>query len=283
MAATPNALVKAKNYVVERKHELESMMPNPSASSKFIRTVHQAMTLNPKIVECTPVSVMAVCMKAAVDGLLLDGKEAALVPLKTGGALEANYRPMVAGINKLINQSEKISSFNTHVVYENDPFEVEYGLEPKLVHKPTLTGEPGPAIGVYAVCKFTDGEADVEFMTTGEVERIRQTSPAKNNDPWKLHWGEMARKTVTHRIAKRLPISPEAKVIVERIEEMYDMTEGKGAAVEPKKRGGGAEALRNKAAIEEAEAGDVIDLDSTLVDDTDDTVDAGAGERQDAF
>ena len=284
----------SQRYIVSQKGRLTAMMADRTteASDKFILSIQNAITMNPKIAECSHSSVMAVCMKAAVDGLVLDGKEAALVPMKDGTGMTANYRPMVKGLYKLINDAKKIRSFNTHVVYQKDVFDVEFGMSPRLDHKPCVDGDPGPAIGVYALCHMKDEETgedagtDIEFMTAGEVERIRQTSPAKNQGPWSNHLGEMARKTVIHRIAKRLPLSPDIKTATARIEELYDITEGQGAAAEPKRRGGGAAALRGEPAQEEA--GEVIDLESTVVDNTVDP-DAGevtgpdAVERQDAF
>src|SRR5262249_34856302 len=107
------------------------------------------------------------------------------------------------------------------VVHEHDDFEVTYGLEMNLRHKPDFA-KPGKAIGAYAVCLFKDGEVDFEFMSVQQIEGIRERSKAKDSGPWKTDWSEMARKTVIRRLAKRLPVDSDIARVVERIDEEYD-------------------------------------------------------------
>ena len=45
-----------------------------------------------------------------------------------------------------------------------------------------------------------------EVMDRDQIEQVRKVSRSGNGGPWKDWWTEMARKTVTRRLSKRLPI-----------------------------------------------------------------------------
>jgi recombination protein RecT len=223
------AVVTRKNEIQQQEAELKKMLPPSIPSDKFIRTVQTAITLNPDLAEADKNSVLTSCMKAASDGLVLDGREAALTiyntKVKRNGqetwVKMAQYIPMVAGIIKRVRNSGEVSRLNAFVVYENDLFEVEFGLEMSLRHKPNFA-DPGKPIGAYAVCKFKDGEIDFEFMSLKQIEGIRERSKSKDKGPWQTDWSEMARKTVLRRLSKRLPVDSDIARVVERIDEDYD-------------------------------------------------------------
>jgi phage RecT family recombinase len=221
------AVIQRKNEIQQQEAELRKMLPPSIPTDKFIRTVQTAITLNPDLAECDKNSVLTSCMKAASDGLVLDGREAALVTYnvkKKDGTWgkSAQYIPMVAGIIKRVRNSGEVARLNAFVVHENDLFDVEFGLEMSLRHKPNFAN-PGNPMGAYAVCKFKDGETDFEFMSLKQIEGIRDRSKSKDKGPWQTDWSEMARKTVLRRLAKRLPVDSDLARVVERIDEDYDL------------------------------------------------------------
>jgi len=59
-------------------------------------------------------------------------------------------------------------------------------------------------------------------MNVAEIEKVRNISRAKNSSPWQEHWGEMAKKTVIRRLAKRLPMSTDLEEVIRRDDEMFD-------------------------------------------------------------
>ena len=255
---TKQELVVVRQKVLELKPELMKVLPKAIPSERFIRTVLTALTLNPGIAEASQKSILASCLKAASDGLELDGREAALVVYRSKAGPIAQYLPMIYGIIKKVRQSGDVSVLNAFVVCENDEYTVEFGMEPKIHHIPALKGPRGKPEAVYAVCRFKDGTADLETMTYDDVERIRSRSKAKNSGPWVTDWDEMAKKTVIRRLAKRLPMSTDTMGMISRIDEMYDLQDG--AEYEPthrKKAGAGAAKLNE----EEGEAD--LDVDPT--------------------
>lgn len=208
--------------------KLKAALPKHIPVDRFKRTVMTALNNDPGLLKAERQSLFNACLKCAQDGLLPDGREAALVIYRTKnkqtGRYEdkAQYLPMIYGLHKKVRQSGEISLFNAFVVYENDEFDVRLGLEMDLTHKPNLWNR-GQPIGAYAVAKFSDGAVDFEVMTVDEIENVRKRSKAANNGPWVTDWGEMARKTVARRLGKRLPMSNETQQALRRLDEMYDL------------------------------------------------------------
>lgn len=195
--------------------EFKSALPPQIPLEKFIRTTLTAIQMQPALLEADRRSLLGSTMKAAQDGLLCDGREAALVMFRTKNGPMVQYMPMVGGLLKKIRNSGELASIGAHVVYENDAFEYELGDYEKINHKPHLGGERGKPIAVYAIAKTKDGAIYREVMSVSEVEKVRSSSRAKDAGPWVDWWDEMARKTVIRRIAKRLPSSADLEQTLE--------------------------------------------------------------------
>ena len=230
-------VVQRKNEIQQIAPDLQKMLPPAIPSDKFIRTVQTAITMNPDIAKCDKASVLNACMKAASDGLILDGREAALVVYnakqKDGNYKQmAQYMPMVTGIIKRVRNSGEITKINAYVVHKNDRFKVRYGLDPDIEHEPNFD-DPGKPLGAYAIARFKDGLDDFEFMPVADIEGIRKRSRSPDKGPWNTDWSEMARKTVIRRLAKRLPMSSDLAGVIRRVDEMYDLDapEPQGGAV----------------------------------------------------
>jgi recombination protein RecT len=188
--------------------EFEAALPQQIPVDRFVRTIVTAVQMQPELLEADRRTLFSACMKAAQDGLLLDGREAGLSiynDRKNGGKTVA-YLPMVGGILKKIRQSGEISSIRTHVVYQGDEFDFELGDNERIHHKPNLTN-PGNPVAVYAIAKFRDGDIQREVMSHAQVQKIRAKATGIGKACWDSEWGEMAKKTVIRRLAKRLPSS----------------------------------------------------------------------------
>ena len=204
--------------LVKMQPEFAAALPPQIPAERFVRTVMTAVQLEPKLLWADRKSLLSSCMRAAQDGLMLDGREAALV---TYGD-KVQYLPMVGGILKKLRQSGQLLSISANVVYEKDEFDYELGDEERIKHKPFL-GDRGRPIAVYAVARTTEGGIYREVMSVGEVESIRNRSRAGKDGPWKTNWSEMARKTVIRRICKRLPSSSDLDSVLLADNEHYDL------------------------------------------------------------
>lgn len=200
--------------------EFKAALPPQINVDKFIRTTLTAIQMNPELLDADRRSLLGACMKAAQDGLLLDGREAAPVIFRTKDGPKVQYMPMVGGILKKIRNSGELASISAHVVYQNDQFEYALGDDEQISHKPFL-GDRGKAIAVYAIAKTKDGAIYREVMSVSDVEKVRAASRAKDSGPWVQWWDEMARKTVIRRIAKRLPSSADVDQVFESDNETF--------------------------------------------------------------
>lgn len=201
--------------------EFSMALPPQIPVQKFIRTLMTAVQMNPALLEADRRSVLAGAMKAAQDGLLLDGREAVLVLY---GKM-AQYQPMIGGLLKKLRNSGELASVAAHVAYANDVFKYELGDEERIIHQPRLGGDRGEAIAAYAIARTKDGAVYREVMSVAEVEQVRSVSKAKNNGPWVQWWAEMARKTVLRRLCKRLPSSADIDQLIEHDNENSDLAQ----------------------------------------------------------
>jgi hypothetical protein len=117
--------------------------------------------------------------------------------------------PGYRGYIALARRSGEVQSISSQVVYEKDDFELSYGIEDKLVHRPHINGDRGKPIGAFVVFKYKDGGYSFDFMSTEDIEKIRKRSKAASDGPWVTDWAEMAKKTVIKRHVKLAPLSVE--------------------------------------------------------------------------
>lgn len=200
--------------------EFQAALPPQIPVDKFIRTTITAVQMNPELLHADRRSLLGAAMRAAQDGLLLDGREAAPVIFRTKDGPKVQYMPMVGGILKKIRNSGELASISAQVVYDKDHFEYELGDDERIVHKPYLGEDRGRPIACYAIAKTKDGAIYREVMSVAEVEKVRGSSKAKDSGPWVQWWDEMAKKTVIRRIAKRLPSSADLDSVLEHDNEV---------------------------------------------------------------
>jgi recombination protein RecT len=214
MTTTSTALVSSKDKQATIKDLLEKAKPSISAvlpkhltPERLLKVALSATARTPALLACTPASILLAVMQAAELGLEVGGLlgEAYFVPFKTTVQLIVGYR----GLIKLARNSGQLRTIEASVVHENDKFEIEFGLENKLVHKPCLAGAPGETVCVYAIARYKDDAYQVEVMTRAEVDAIRARSQASAAGPWVTDYDEMAKKTVLRRLLKTGPLSPE--------------------------------------------------------------------------
>ena len=207
--------------------QFRTVLPKKIDLDKFMNTVVGAVQSNPDLLKCDKASIYAACQKAAQDGLLLDGREAALV--KFGPACQ--YMPMVNGVLKKMRNSGEISTISAQTVHENDAFSFNPAMEDAPNHKPDWFGNRGKMIGVYAIAKMKDGGTVVEIMNQEQLDKVRSVSRAgndKDGNPmgiWKKWPDEMAKKSVLRRISKYLPSSADAQQMFTHDNENYDLSE----------------------------------------------------------
>jgi recombination protein RecT len=203
-----NAMVVVDKLRTETQEtEIAKALPAHVSPQRYLRLAI-TMLKDPKLQNCSKLSLMESVMTAAQLGLELDGVlgHAYLVPFKDKATFIVGYR----GFIDLATRSGKVSHVDTAVVYEGDTFKPRLGSKPHLGHIPTLRAEDrGKVIAAYVVVHYTNGLGSFDFMLTEDIEKVRIGSPSKNSPAWKNHWNEMAKKTVLRRHLKTRALSPE--------------------------------------------------------------------------
>lgn len=204
-----------KSQMVRSRGEFAMALPSNISPEKFQRVAMTVVSQSPDLLGADRRSLLGACMKCAQDGLVPDGREAALVIFKAKDRAtdqwisKVQYMPMLAGLLKRARNTAEIASVASHVVYAADEFGIEYGDEERLFHKPKIDGDRGKPIGAYAVARLKDGSILREWMTVAEIEKVRAVSKSGKFGPWVDWWDEMARKTVFRRLSKWLPTDAE--------------------------------------------------------------------------
>lgn len=164
-------------------------------ADKFLRVVKNASLRDPEIAEASMQSIYLECMKAINDGLVLDGREAALTRFKVNKRKQVNgkwvdnyitevvYIPMVAGIMKRVRASGEIRSWTVELVYEEEykqgRFHYRAAPDPIIEHEPIIVGKRGPVVAAYSSVKLSDGSYHYEVMTLDQLTAIKMRTKSK--------------------------------------------------------------------------------------------------------
>ena len=255
MTSSITPLVAMQGTLEKMADKFREALPPTMDESKFISVLKLTLNKNPKLLQADKNSLLQTFMSAAKDGLYLDGREAAAV--QYGQSVQ--YIPMVEGIIKVLHNSGLIKTISAEVVYENDLFDYELGTKPQLTHKPLIVGDRGKPICVYAIAVTTNGGEYMELMNMQEIEKCRAVSKASSSphSPWVKWFDQMAKKTVMHRIAKRLPKNDAINSVVAVDDDNFvDVTPNAKQSTEPKDS---LSRLRDSIGMEQEEADQAAD------------------------
>lgn len=209
--ADPVAVIRQNLH--QMAPEFKAALPAHITVEKFTRTAMTAIQNNPDLANADRRALFGAIVRLAQDGLLPDGREAAIVMF--GNKPQA--MPMIAGVLKKLRQSGEIAKVSAQVVHEHDEFVWSLGFDEDVTHSPPPLDQPrGKAIGAYATAVLKDGSRLLEVMSLEEIEKVRKVSRASGRGPWVDWWGEMARKTVMRRLSKRLPMSTDVEDAFDR-------------------------------------------------------------------
>ncbi len=134
--------------------------------------------------------------------------QAYLIPYKNKGQLEVQFQVGYKGLIDLAYRNGQMQTIQAQAVYENDTFEYEYGLEPKLIHRPAYS-DRGELVYFYGIFRTVNGGFGFSVMSKADMDLYAKTySKAfeSNYSPWKTNYEEMAKKTVIKQALKYAPI-----------------------------------------------------------------------------
>lgn len=190
--------------------EIKKALPTVLTPERFTRIALSALNNTPALQKCTPMSFLAALMNAAQLGLEPNTPlgQAYLIPYKNKGNLECQFQIGYKGLIDLAYRNGQMQTIQAQAVHENDHFEYEYGLEPKLVHRPAQT-DKGEIVYFYGIWKSVTGGFGFSVMSKSDMDIYARTySKAFDSSysPWKTNYEEMAKKTVIKQALKYAPI-----------------------------------------------------------------------------
>lgn len=239
------------------KKQFNNALPQHINTDRFVRIAITTIRLNPKLAKCNPESLIGALMVSAQLGLEPGTLgQCYLIPFenKKAGTVECQFQIGYKGLIELLRRSGQLSDIYSYTVYENDDFNIEYGLSRTLTHKPNFD-ERGEIKGFYAVAILKDGAKAFEYMTKDEItkheEKYRKGS--YKNDVWNKNFEEMAQKTVVKKLLKWLPVSVEFLEMAAKDEKSFKVIDDKSTEVQE------IEILENNGDIINAETGEFIE------------------------
>lgn len=218
------------NQLANQFKAIQSLVPKHVTPERLCRIGLNAVSRNPKLMECTPETIVGAIVNCASLGLepnLLG--HAYIVPFWNNkiSKMEAQFQIGYKGALDLIRRTGQVSTISAHEVYEGDKFEYAYGLEEKLIHVPSGEDDEDKITHFYACYKLKDGGSGFVVMTRAQMDKHRDTF-TKSKDkkgnvfgPWKDHYISMALKTVILKLIKYMPIAieqQEAQVAMEGLQ-----------------------------------------------------------------
>src|SRR5882757_2310932 len=220
-AGLPPKTGKEVDRVVNLQAELALMqeqfqlaMPRGMEATQLIRDAITAVRNVPQLLACTKPTLFGALMTAAQLGLrpnvpaLGHGR---VLPFKNSqrGVTEAQWILGYQGMIELAQRSQLVAEIKAHTIFEHEDYEIEYGLEDKLIHRPRFDDGKGAPILYYAVARMVNGGRVFHVMGRDDVETIRLRSQSGRNarSPWATDYDAMARKSCVRAMFKFLPKS----------------------------------------------------------------------------
>lgn len=236
--------VDMATFIRNQITELGNALPSFITPERFVRVAVTSMRLNPKLSQCTQMSLLGALFQAAQLGLEpnIEG-QAYLIPYYNSKQItdpatgkkkwvkqyECQFQIGYKGYIELFYRHGAAMTIDMHTVYENDIFEYSYGTNPYLKHCPTLK-DRGEAIAYYAVATLRNGGSIFKVMSKDDCVNhgkthskcyitkewddnsktyIEVTPHFEENSPWVKELNAMCKKTVLIQLAKLLPKSVE--------------------------------------------------------------------------
>lgn len=181
---------------------------------QFAREINYAVDLlndNDYLLKCAtenPDSLISSIKNVGLSGLTLDPvqKLGYLLPRKGKVYFQASYM----GKKELLVRSGVVKDIEAQIVYSDDEFEYEKGLNPVLRHKPKVFAprQKENIVGGYWIATLVNGTTMFEAVNKDFVNKIMARSESVKSgksSPWDTDYESMFRKTLINQAFKFLP------------------------------------------------------------------------------
>ena len=203
------------DFLEQKRDLIARSLPNTITPDRLIGIFTMILKGSPALAQCSQQSLIAAVIQTVQLGLQPGNiGHVYLVPFRNKqGIQEVQLIVGYRGLVQLVNNSKEAVVLTAEVVKQNDEFEYELGLEPRLRHIPA-SGDRGITIGAYAIAKnILAGEKVFVYLKRDELDKVKSASKAGASDysPWTTWPDEMCKKTAVKRLCKLLPLSSETQ------------------------------------------------------------------------
>lgn len=199
--AKPLTIIERLNNK-EDQGKLKRLLDPNINFDRYLQIISNEIRANPKLLQCEPQSIMECLGQAARLNLDVGGAsaQAYLIPYGNKCQFQISYKGLIA-----LAYRAGVGVIETGMVYENDKYELQYGITKKLSVTPAFTNRGNPLF-VWAMAKV-NGEAQFIHMTIEEVEKVKAYSKTASfaDSAWSKNYDEMAKIRVCKRFCKLLP------------------------------------------------------------------------------
>lgn len=233
------AKVDVRARIEKLTPEFQRAMPRGREAAQLVRDALTCLRTTKDLDKCGTDSILGALMTCAQLGLrpgVLG--QAYVLPFwdRNGNDGRGGHTAtLVVGYQGLIDlalRSGRLDDLIARTVYDDDVFDIDYGLDSRLVHKPAMfrdgyiedpNCEPS-ARAYYAVVRYRGGGSAFWAMSRIQVERhAKRYSKQKDRDgnlrgPWKNEFDGMGMKTCIRQLAKFMPKSPEFHALLQGIQ-----------------------------------------------------------------
>ena len=121
LAQTQQGNKSMQQYIKSMEGEIAKALPSVITPERFTRIVLSAISVNPKLSECSPKSFLGAMMTSAQLGLEVNTPlgQAYVLPYMNHGVMEAQFQLGYKGLIDLAYRSGEVEVIQAHVVYAN--------------------------------------------------------------------------------------------------------------------------------------------------------------------
>lgn len=194
-----------------------ALPPGTIEAERLEVAFRSAFNKNPKLIECSAMSICAALVNCATLGLVPNTPEqhAYLIPRKSNDVLECNLEIGYRGFTHLILRGGKVSFVDSGIVRKGDDYEFQKGDPVICKVRPNIETENRGSqriIAAYCLIVFSDGGRKLEVMDGDDLAKIERAMMRQNfnkaTPAWREWPDEMMRKAPIKRIAKTCDLGP---------------------------------------------------------------------------
>lgn len=231
-----NELAVIENQLQHVEPQLHNALAGLMPSARLIQTVLISCERTPRLLACTPQTIINGAMTFAVLGLPVDGAtgQGFLLPFGKTAQAAIGYK----GYNTL-GARAGLTITGAAVREDDHLFDFQLGDKAFVTHKPKL-GNKGRIIAFWAVAASIGRPPIVSVLSIDEVMAIKAKSPAVKagaDTPWNdttIGFPAMGEKSAKRRLARSTPLITDAPqfMLASRMEEAVE-EQGKYAQILP--------------------------------------------------